>query len=326
MKKTLTTLSTLLLLFLAATTIACATDKTIKKTDKPVTQNFNLKDFTVIDCDVPVNIHYTQAKTYAVRLTSNVNWQPTISVSGKTLHVTRIKDGNTINLPTNTTIDLYVSSPELYTVNLTSATTFTSSKIQNERLKISTAGATTVNIDAINCGTFVLDTRGSSDINIGNITATKGDITIAGSGDIDIDNVECTNLKTDIAGSCDFDLKKATAGLLYIDAKGSIDATVNATAKTFVYNGSGATSGKLYIKADKGTVTIAGSGDADLTFHGGTLNLSTSGPADIDANVTVNTINAECHGPSDITLEGTANTVNLSGNKDCIDTDKLRRK
>ncbi len=319
MKKTLSLLFTLLLIMGIT---ACASEN-IKHLGKTVTHNYDCTGFTVIDCDVPVTIHYTQAQKYAVRLVTNVDWTPNITVKEKTLHINRTS--GTVNLPGNTTLDLYISSPQLYTVNLASATDFQTTTIKTDRLKFITAGSTTIKADDLDCGTFTLDTHGASTITVGKLTAKTADLTTAGSTDLTITDTHCNTLKSDCAGASDLILKKVTTGLLDLQVAGSSDIDINATAKTANISGAGSSSHKVHLKADKANIDISGTGDVDLTYQGGTLSLNAAGSSDIDANVTCTTVSATCYGASDITLKGTAKNLTTDGQKDNIDTSKLRK-
>ena len=319
MKKTLTTLFTLLLV-MAIT--ACASEK-IKHPGKTVTHNYNCTGFTAIDCNAPVTIHYTQANTYAVRLVTNTDWQPKITVKGKTLHIE--SPASNISLPSDNATDLYISSPDLYSVSLSSATDFQTAKIKSDRLKLTTSGATSITAGDLDCGTFILDTHGAADLTVGKLAATTANITTSGASDITVTSAHCNTLKGNIAGAGDLILKTVTAGLLDLQSSGSSDVTANASAKTVNISASGASTHKLQIKADKANIALTGSGDANLAYQGGTLNLSTAGSSDVEASVTCTTVNATCYGASDITLKGTAKNLTTNGQKDNIDTSKLRR-
>ena len=337
MKKTLTTLLTLLTAF---TVIACASDKTTvtyhtstqhekASVGKTATYNYDCTGFTVIDCSTIANIHYTQGKDYSVRLETNIPWKPKFNVTGKTLHITAGNTNGTdgtVNINGKAIMDVYITSPDLRAVNLSYTSNFYSGTIKGERLKIATSGATSVNVDAVDCTTFIVDTDGMTTLTVGDLTSTQSIINMAGATNMTIDNAQCGSLKVNSSGACNLHLNKAVTNTLTLDEDGMTTVNMDASAKTATVNVAGASNNTLRLKADRTTLDVSGACSANLTLSGGTLNVSAAGMSSVNADLAVNSVTADCTMTSSITLTGTAKDIHLDEDNDSIHTKGLKRK
>lgn len=217
--------------------------KTVKASNKYVTKDIRVSNFTGLNVAGSPSVIYTQKAgkpQVEVYTSDNIVDLLDIYVKDGTLHV-GFKKGTSVSY---NKLEVRVSSETLNSIAVAGSGDIDILKgLKTERLHIKVAGSGDINMDNISC-------------------AGKLDISIAGSGDISGNNISCTELKTSIAGSGDMKLTKIASTSADASIAGSGTVQLDGITEDAQFHISG--SGDLFaseLQAKNVSASVSGSGE-----------------------------------------------------------------
>lgn len=216
-------LSCILVVFSLVAFASCVSMVKTRHVGKPITVNIPLRDFNNIDAAGSLNVYFTQADSFSVRVVAPKEMidEMNIKVSHSTLIIEPRKDESFISfVGDGAEMNVYVTAPSLNSTSL--------------------AGSGDFIIDApLKTSQFKASLAGSGDINVKDLDAQSLDVSLAGSGDVNVNARQLDKLKASVAGSGDIDLKVTSCNVANLNVAGSGDITLKGTVKQLNKNVAG---------------------------------------------------------------------------------------
>src|SRR5574344_1545679 len=194
-------LSCILVVFSLVAFASCVSMVKTRHVGKPITVNIPLRDFNNIDAAGSLNVYFTQADSFSVRVVAPKEMIDEMNV--------------------------YVTAPSLNSTSLAGSGDFIiDAPLKTSQFKASLAGSGDINVKDLDAQSLDVSLAGSGDVNVNARQLDKLKASVAGSGDIDLKVTSCNVANLNVAGSGDI-TRKGTVKQLNKNVAGSGDINVS---------------------------------------------------------------------------------------------------
>lgn len=237
-KKTKNMKTVIFVLTLMAVTLqSCNVVNEKDKSDKEISTEIKVSDFTDISLEGNNNIYFIQGNQTSVKVSGtedDIN-DMNIYTKGNTLHIAQKSDNIHSFLmfgKKHKSIDVYVTSPNLRGVSILGSGNFNSnSNIDTDKISLNIIGSGGINMKDIICDNSEINVSGSGTIEIEGLNTAKSNIGIPGSGSISIDNTNINNVTCGVTGSGTIELNNAKIEYAHSSIIGSGNIEIQGNVK-----------------------------------------------------------------------------------------------
>lgn len=237
-KKTRNMKTVIFVLTLMAVTLqSCNVVNEKDKSDKEISKEIKVSDFTDISLDGSHNVYFIQGNQTSVKVsgTEDAINDMNIYTKGNTLYITQKSDkiySFRIFRKNHQSVDVYVTSPNLRVVNILGSGYFCSnSNIDTDKMALNLIGSGGIKMKDIICDNSEINVSGSGTIEIEGLNTAKSNIGIPGSGSINIDNTNINNVTCGVTGSGTIELNNAKIEYAHSSIIGSGNIEIQGNVK-----------------------------------------------------------------------------------------------
>lgn len=237
-KKTKNMKTVIFVLTLMAVTLqSCNVVNEKDKSDKEISKEIKVSDFTDISLDGSHNVYFIQGNQTSVKVsgTEDAINDMNIYTKGNTLYITQKSDkiySFRIFRKNHQSVDVYVTSPNLRVVNILGSGYFCSnSNIDTDKMALNLIGSGGIKMKDIICDNSEINVSGSGTIEIEGLNTAKSNIGIPGSGSISIDNTNINNVTCGVTGSGTIELNNAKIEYAHSSIIGSGNIEIQGNVK-----------------------------------------------------------------------------------------------
>lgn len=237
-KKTRNMKTVIFVLTLMAVTLqSCNVVNEKDKSDKEISKEIKVSDFTDISLDGSHNVYFIQGNQTSVKVsgTEDAINDMNIYTKGNTLYITQKSDkiySFRIFRKNHQSVDVYVTSPNLRVVNILGSGYFCSnSNIDTDKMALNLIGSGGIKMKDIICDNSEINVSGSGTIEIEGLNTAKSNIGIPGSGSISIDNTNINNVTCGVTGSGTIELNNAKIEYAHSSIIGSGNIEIQGNVK-----------------------------------------------------------------------------------------------
>lgn len=225
------------LTLMAVTLQSCNVVNEKDKSDKEISKEIKVSDFTDISLDGNHNVYFIQGNQTSVKVsgTEDAINDMNIYTKGNTLYITQKSDkiySFRIFRKNHQSVDVYVTSPNLRVVNILGSGYFCSnSNIDTDKMALNLIGSGGIKMKDIICDNSEINVSGSGTIEIEGLNTAKSNIGIPGSGSISIDNTNINNVTCGVTGSGTIELNNAKIEYAHSSIIGSGNIEIQGNVK-----------------------------------------------------------------------------------------------
>lgn len=225
------------LTLMAVTLQSCNVVNEKDKSDKEISKEIKVSDFTDISLDGSHNVYFIQGNQTSVKVsgTEDAINDMNIYTKGNTLYITQKSDkiySFRIFRKNHQSVDVYVTSPNLRVVNILGSGYFCSnSNIDTDKMALNLIGSGGIKMKDIICDNSEINVSGSGTIEIEGLNTAKSNIGIPGSGSISIDNTNINNVTCGVTGSGTIELNNAKIEYAHSNIIGSGNIEIQGNVK-----------------------------------------------------------------------------------------------
>lgn len=225
------------LTLMAVTLQSCNVVNEKDKSDKEISKEIKVSDFTDISLDGSHNVYFIQGNQTSVKVsgTEDAINDMNIYTKGNTLYITQKSDkiySFRIFRKNHQSVDVYVTSPNLRVVNILGSGYFCSnSNIDTDKMALNLIGSGGIKMKDIICDNSEINVSGSGTIEIEGLNTAKSNIGIPGSGSISIDNTNINNVTCGVTGSGTIELNNAKIEYAHSSIIGSGNIEIQGNVK-----------------------------------------------------------------------------------------------
>lgn len=225
------------LTLMAVTLQSCNVVNEKDKSDKEISTEIKVSDFTDISLDGSHNVYFIQGNQTSVKVsgTEDAINDMNIYTKGNTLYITQKSDkiySFRIFRKNHQSVDVYVTSPNLRVVNILGSGYFCSnSNIDTDKMALNLIGSGSIKMKDIICDNSEINVSGSGTIEIEGLNTAKSNIGIPGSGSISIDNTNINNITCGVTGSGTIELNNAKIEYAHSSIIGSGNIEIQGNVK-----------------------------------------------------------------------------------------------
>lgn len=237
-KKTKNMKTVIFVLTLMAVTLqSCNVVNEKDKSDKEISKEIKVSDFTDISLDGSHNVYFIQGNQTSVKVsgTEDAINDMNIYTKSNTLYITQKSDkiySFRIFRKNHQSVDVYVTSPNLRVVNILGSGYFCSnSNIDTDKMALNLIGSGGIKMKDIICDNSEINVSGSGTIEIEGLNTAKSNIGIPGSGSISIDNTNINNVTCGVTGSGTIELNNAKIEYAHSSIIGSGNIEIQGNVK-----------------------------------------------------------------------------------------------
>jgi len=317
--------TTVLLLALTNTLLACSSDKTMSATATASvtekTETVAVRDFDGIENSSNIEVIYTKSDRYSVKATHRNGHKCRIYKEGRILHVDNMTNGQNKDSKTI----LYISAPRIASIANEGIMIFTADKFVTRSLNIDNDGVFQLNTPVVELESMTVSNEGTYTID-GDVKARNLDIHNSGIHNMKSTRLSLHTVKIDNGGVFNLSASSVETNEADIDNGGQACISCNIDAyKTDIHNRGVI---KMDSKIDSKLLAVENHGQATLRmdFRGTDAKFENTGVGTIDIALDCERIDASNTGVGSFKLSGKATSTNISATgKSHIDTSGLNK-
>ena len=219
----------ILFLFMGLLLVTSCTFRLSKEDKKTVSQTLSVKPFEKVDVANDYEVIYRQDTFYNVRVEGPAYFVKHIQVTSDGTTLSICKKGNSdiaqflLNIDGfNTTVKVYVTSPDLIEVNTYNSAAFEArGLIDTDNLTLNMYNSSAMALDNVLCDNLMLSQHNSSYAGIEQITTQKLRIDCYNSSDTEIKSMEAREATLQSSNSSEIDITSKLCQRLHADASNS---------------------------------------------------------------------------------------------------------